>query len=127
MEIYAGIVGKEAAIAFLRWCAENAVRPVTAAELLAGGDEVRARLAAQRDDLQAATMADVTATLTADPSLTPEQEENLVRYIDCLPRDMRFGLVKGLLRIPPVARILSRDKYDAVVLDAIRQISGEAQ
>ncbi|AJE02005.1 hypothetical protein [Geobacter pickeringii] len=127
MEIYAGIVGKEAAIAFLRWCTENAARPVTAAEVLAGGVGVWGRLAAQRDDQQAVTMGDVVATLTAAPTLDPAQEEHLVRYIDSLPRDMRFGLVKSLLRIPVVAQLLSQDKYDAVVLDAIRQISTEAQ
>lgn len=127
MEIYAGIVGKEAAIAFLRWCAENVRRPVTAIELLNDWDTVRKRLEAQRDDLQAATMGDVVATLTADPQLGPEQEENLVRYIDILPRDMRFGLVKSLLKIPPVAQAISQDKYDATVFDAIRTISADAQ
>lgn len=30
-------------------------------------------------------------------------------------------------QVATLGRILSRDKYDAVVLDAIRQISGEAQ
>ncbi len=127
MEIYAGIVGKEAAIAFLRWCAENTRRPVTAAEVLNDWDGVRERLEAQRDDLQASTMGDIVATLTVEPRLGAEQEENLVRYIDILPRDMRFGLVKSLLKIPPVAQAISQDKYDAVVFDAIRTISADAQ
>ena len=39
---------------------------------------------------------------------------------------MRFGLVKALLKIPHVAQALAQDKYDAVVLDAIRAISAEA-
>ncbi|RNC68021.1 MAG: hypothetical protein ED859_11945 [Desulfuromonadales bacterium] len=127
MEIHAGIVGTEAAIAFLRWCADNARRPVTAAEVLNGWDDVCNRLEAQRDDMQAVTMGDMVTTLAADPTLTREQEENLVRYIDILPRDMRFGLVKSLLRIPSIAQALSRDDYDAVVLDAIRQISADAR
>ena len=29
MEVYAGIVGQEAAVAFLRWCADKQQRPVT--------------------------------------------------------------------------------------------------
>jgi len=126
MEIYAGIVGKEAAIAFLRWCVENTRRPVTAAEVLNNWDDVRGRLEAQRDDLQAATMEEIVATLTANPRLGEEQEENLVRYIGILPRDMRFGLVKSLLKLPPVAQAIARDKYDAVVFDAIRTISADA-
>ncbi|BEH11892.1 MULTISPECIES: hypothetical protein [Geobacter] len=127
MEIYAGIIGKEAAIAFLRWCADHAARPVTAGEVLNHWDHVAEKLRAQRDDQQAVTMSDIVATLTGNGALAPEQEENLVRYIDILPRDMRFGLVKSLLRIPPVAMALSRDKYDGVVLDAIQAISAEAR
>ena len=30
MEVYAGIVGREAAIAFLRWCTEQSARPLSA-------------------------------------------------------------------------------------------------
>ena len=126
MEVYAGIVGKEAAIMFLRWCAEQAGRPVTADEVLNGWEAVSGRLALQRDDQQAATMNDLVNTLRLAPRLEGEQEENLVRYIDLLPRDMRFGMVKSLLTIPPVAQALCQDKYDGVVLEAIRRISSEA-
>jgi lipid II:glycine glycyltransferase (peptidoglycan interpeptide bridge formation enzyme) len=80
----------------------------------------------QRDEVQAATMGDLTATLQASPSLSTEQEENLVAYIAVLPRDLRFGLVKSLLKIPPVAQAISQDKYDAVVFDAIRTMAEEA-
>ena len=34
MEVYAGIVGKEAAIAFLRWQASEQDRPLTAGDIL---------------------------------------------------------------------------------------------
>ena len=126
MEVYAGIVGREAAVAFLRWQADRRMRPVTAAEVLDGWPEVAERAATQRDDLQAATMNDLITHLQGLQGLELSQEENLVSYIDCLPRDLRFGLVKTLLKIPPVALALARDKYDAVVLDAIRAISNEA-
>jgi hypothetical protein len=54
-----------------------------------------------------------------------EQEDNLVAYLGVLPRDLRFGMVKALLRIPQMAEVISRDRYDHVVLDAISRISGE--
>jgi hypothetical protein len=125
MEAYAGIVGREAAVAFLRWQADRRERPVTAEEVLDRWPDVAERAAKQRDDLQAATLNDLVATLQGGAGLGAEQEEHLVAYIDCLPRDMRFGLVKALLKIPPVAQALSQDKYDAVVLEAIRTISAE--
>ncbi len=126
MEFYAGIIGREGAVAFLSWRAEQKGRPVTAREVLDSWPEVAERVAHQRDDLQAATMNDVVTTLQGAQRLAAGEEENLVGYIDSLPRDMRFGLVKALLKIPPVAQVLAQDKYDAVVLDAIRVISAEA-
>lgn len=126
MEIYSGIVGNEAAIMFMRWLADNRHRPLTAAEILNGWDRVAAQAAAQRDDIQAATITDLSATLQASPTLETEQEEHLVAYIACLPRDLRFGFVKSLLRIPTVALAISQDRYDAIVFDAIRAISDEA-
>jgi hypothetical protein len=126
MEVYAGIVGQTAAVTFMGWLAEQRNRPVSATEVLDNWVEVADRVAGQRDDAQAATMNDIITTLKGAPALNPCREENLVRYVDILPRDMRFGLVKALLKIPAVAQALSQDKYDAVVYDAIRAISAEA-
>lgn len=126
VEVYAGIVGTEAAIAFVRWSRERSDRPVAAADILSRWDEVRLRAAAQRDDLQAATIADLVAHLKEHGDISEPEELNLVAYIDTLPRDLKFALVKSLLAIPPVAARLSSDRHDSVILDAIRQISTTA-
>ena len=126
MEVYAGIVGKEAAITFMRWLADSKGRPLSAAEVLNDWQQVAGQAESQRDDVQAATINDLTATLHISPALEPEQEANLVAYIAVLPRDLRFGFVKSLLKIPAVALGIAQDKYDSVVFDAIRTISSEA-
>jgi hypothetical protein len=126
MEVYAGIVGKEAAITFMRWLADQKGRPLTAAEVLNRWPLVSDRAAEQRDDVQAATVNDLITTLQASPTLEQEQEANLVAYIAVLPRDLRFGFVKSLLKIPEVALAIAQDKYDSVVFDAIQIISREA-
>jgi MoxR-like ATPase len=126
MEVYAGVIGREGAVAFLHWCSEQKGRPVPARDLLDRWPEVAEQVARQRDDLQAATMNELVSLLQGLDGLAPQEEANLVRYIDCLPRDLRFGLVKTLLKMPHVAQALAKDKYDAVVLDAIRAISTEA-
>ena len=126
MEVYAGIIGKEAAITFMRWLADRKGRPVTAAEVLNDWPLVADRAAGQRDDVQAATINDLIATLQISPALGPEQQENLVAYIAVLPRDLRFGFVKSLLKIPDVALIIAQDRYDSVIFDAIQTISREA-
>jgi len=126
MEVYAGIIGKEAAITFMRWLADHKGRPLSAAAILNDWPQVAGQAEQQRDDVQAATINDLTAALAASPALTPEQEAHLVAYIAVLPRDLRFGFVKSLLKIPEVALGIAQDKYDNVVFDAIQAISREA-
>ncbi|MGB4600703.1 MAG: hypothetical protein WBI04_12130 [Trichlorobacter sp.] len=126
MEVYAGIIGKEAAITFMRWLADRSGRPLTAREILDDWAAVAERAAAQRDDVQAATINDLQTTLQMLPQLDEQQESALIAYIDVLPRDLRFGFVKTLLRIPAVALAISQDKYDSVVFEAIRAIGDEA-
>jgi len=125
-EVYAGIVGQEAAVAFLRWCEEQQNHPLSASDILDRWPEVAQRAEAQRDDLQAATLSILTASLESGVELTPPQEQNLVAYIGILPRDLRFALVKILLKIPAVAALLVKDEHDSVVFDAIATISREA-
>lgn len=126
MEVYAGIIGREAAIAFLRWQAEQESRPLTAREILDRWPEVRARAGEQREDRHSVTIGSLVSHLRLDSELSAGQEENLVSYLDILPRDLRFALVKSLLTIPPVALRLASDRHDRVVLDAIRAIGREA-
>jgi hypothetical protein len=126
IEVYAGVIGKEAAITFMRWLADHKGRPLTAAEVLNNWSLVADQAAGQRDDIQAATVNDLITTLQTSPALEQEQEANLVAYITVLPRDLRFGFVKSLLKIPEVALAIAQDKYDSVVFDAIQIISREA-
>ncbi len=123
MEVYSGIIGREAAVSFLQWCTEQRTRPLSAEDILTRWPEVADQAAAQQDDIQAATMSALITCLQNDGRLAATAQDNLVAYIDILPRDMRFGLVKALLRIPPVADFLCLDKYDDSILDTIRQIS----
>jgi hypothetical protein len=126
MEVYAGIVGQEAAIAFLRWQRDAVERPLTAAEILDHWSEVAVRAEQQREDQHGASISALIAQLRLESRLADVQEENLVAYLALLPRDLKFAMVKSLLTIPQVAVSLTKDRYDAVVLDAIRTISGEA-
>lgn len=126
MEVYAGVVGEEAAIMFMRWLSDRQNRPLTAYEILDSLDLFHERAMAQRDDLQAATIHDLLATLSTMDNMEPKHEQNLVTYSTILPRDLRFSLVKSLLKIPMAASAISQDKYDKEVFEVIRGISGEA-
>jgi len=126
MEVYAGIVGQEAAVAFLRWCADKQQRPVTAQEIFCRWEEVAQRAEQQRHDLQAATLNDLLVTLETLEAVSSQQETGLLAYLAVLPRDLRFAAVKSLVRLPHVAELLVRPEHDAVVFEAIAAISREA-
>ncbi len=126
MEVYSGVIGKEAAVAFLQWCNEQRLRPLTAADILQRWPMVAEQAEKQRDDIQAATINELTILLQQQTPTDETEQDHLVAYIDILPRDMRFALVKSLLRIPPIAAILCQDKYDAAILETIRKISQDA-
>lgn len=111
---------------FMRWLSDNRHRPLTAAEILNNWNTVSEQAQRQRDDVQAATINDLVTSLQASPTLTAGQEASLVAYIAVLPRDLCFGFVKSLLKIPVIALAISQDKYDEVVFDAIRAIADEA-
>jgi hypothetical protein len=125
MEVYSGVIGREAAVTFLSWCAEQRRRPLSAEQLLNDWPEVAEQAAGQQDDIQAASMGDLIQFLGDSPDLDRRQQDHLIAYLEILPRDMRFGCIKALLRIPPVAMILSQDRYDHAVLDALNQIEAE--
>jgi len=125
-EVYAGIVGEEAAFMFMRWLSDHENRPLTGNEILNSFEYIKGRAAAQRDDMQAATIHDLVVTVSLISDMEKHQEENLVAYSAILPRDLRFSLIKSLLKIPAVALKLSQDKYDAVIFDAIHAINTDA-
>ncbi|MFO7765818.1 MAG: AAA family ATPase [Pelovirga sp.] len=126
MEVYSGVIGKKAAVVFLQWCNEQRQRPLGAEDILKRWPKVAAQAHQQRDDIQAATISDLISVLQQTPELNESEQDHLVAYIDVLPRDMRFGMVKTLLRIPSVAAVLCQDKYDTSILDTIRKISEDA-
>jgi len=127
MEVYAGIIGTEAAVAFLRWCREHRERPVAAADILDRWPEVASQVAGQREDQHAAMLNDLVTTLTVTPDLNDRQERHLIACIASLPRDLRFALVKSLAKIPPIAERLCKDEYDTVILEAMQAIARDAE
>jgi MoxR-like ATPase len=67
MEVYAGVIGREAAVTFLRWSNDRQLRPVAAAQVLNDWPAVAAAAAAQSDDRQAVTVNELLALLRLQP------------------------------------------------------------
>lgn len=125
MEVYSGVIGREAAVSFLSWCSDQRQRHLSAEQILNSWRQVSDQAASQRDDIQAASISELNSLLGGEIKLSETQQDSLVAYIAILPRDMRFGFIKSLLRIPAIAILLSQDRHDQVVLEAINKISDE--
>lgn len=125
MEVYAGIIGKEAAVSFLRWCVDQAGRPVPATEVLDNWPAVLMPSASSGR----CPGGDHERALGPAPGITlPDAPPG--RKSGCLPGvpPSRHALCyhKISAQDPPRALAISQDKYDTVVLDAIRAMSAEA-
>lgn len=103
-EVFAGIVGAEAAASFMAWRRNKERRPLKAEEVLEGYAQVRERLQQQlagRDyDLVWATMLDVLRVL---PEYLKRKEwsrryqPNLVAFLEDLPEDHQLAWLRRVL------------------------------
>lgn len=125
IEVFAGIVGKESAIAFMKWLSDEKGRALTAEEVLTDFEKIRDRAENQREDMHSATMNEIISYLAVE-ELTDVREQNLVKYCSVLNRDLKFAFVKSLVKMPKVAEGICKDVYDNIIFEAISRISSEA-
>jgi hypothetical protein len=94
-EIISGIVGKEAAAAFIKYLDANYERPVNGEEVLKNYADVREKILKQRKkaDEMYVTIKQIIGIAEAAKKLTKKQMENLISFIDDLNADTAAMLV----------------------------------
>ena len=98
-EIVAGILGKEAAAAFVKFMEKNYERPVNGEEVLKDYATVREKVIKQSKKAEEMFTTNKQIIGIAEASgkkLTKKQMENLMDYIDDLPADIAAGLAHEL-------------------------------
>jgi hypothetical protein len=104
-----GLVGKEAAIAFLESLKKDQELPVKAEEILADYGKVKARVKKYssgkkaRLDLLRITGDELLRIVSKEgraKNLSEKEKTNLADFLDDLPVDFAFALVKELVKIP---------------------------
>jgi hypothetical protein len=98
-EIVAGILGKEAATAFISFMDKNYNRPVNGVDVLKDYKEVREKILKQiknADEMWITNKQIIGAAEGAGKKLNQTQMKNLIDYIDDLPADTAAGLVHEL-------------------------------
>lgn len=114
-EIFAGLIGKEAATTFLKYRLERFDKPVSAEEIMFDYERVRNQILNARIDVLNSIINNVInycADLERDVN-----EENLIAFLMDLNRDLLFGTVKRLIVFEHIKPILARDErlYDAML------------
>lgn len=116
-----GLVGREAAVAFLESLKRDIENPVKAEEILAGYTKVKPRVKKYsggkkaRLDLLRITGDELLRILSKEgraASLKEVEKSNVASFLDDLPVDLAFALVKELAKIPEINEFLLKlDKF----------------
>jgi alkaline phosphatase D len=114
-----GLVGKEAAIAFIESLKKDHEIPIKAEDVLSDYPEVKSRVKKYsagkkaRLDLLRITGDELLRILSKEgkaKSLSHEEKTNLIEFLDELPVDLAFALVKELVKIPEINAFLHRQE-----------------
>ncbi|MFH0984872.1 MAG: MoxR family ATPase [Candidatus Omnitrophota bacterium] len=127
-----GLVGKEAAIAFIESLKKDQEVPIKAEEILSDYGKVKARVKKHssgkkaRLDLLRITGDEILRILAKEEktkALSNQQKSNLVDFLDDLPVDLAFALVKELVKIPEVSAFLRKEeKFTEKLAQAARAV-----
>lgn len=123
-EIYSGIVGKEAATAFIRFLDKNYERPVNGEEVLKDYADVREKILKQKkkSDEMHVTIKQIVGIAEATKKLTKKQMENLKEFFLDLPADFQAMFAHSL-----PAEIVSELGNDDRITTAIGRSLKEAK
>jgi hypothetical protein len=95
-EIYAGLIGREAAIAKIKFEDESYKKPVSGKDVLDNFDKVEKRLMKQKNDEWFVTLTELSAEIFAKDEPTDTRLENLVKFIIKAPPEIRATVMSKL-------------------------------
>lgn len=123
-EVVQGLIGKEAAVAFIAFMDKRYIKPVSGKEILSEYPKVQAQVKRQQNAEMYTTLHDLIAILknypnidTTDKPLTPIHERNLVQFVLDINEESRSTLVMGL----PTNSIIGQLSKHQELVEAFRQ------
>jgi hypothetical protein len=121
-EIYAGLVGKEAAVAFISYLDKNYERPVNGEEVLKDYASVKDKIAKQKkkSDEMHVTIKQIVGITESSKKLGKKQMENLKEFFLDLPADFQ-AMFAHLLPAEIVSELGNDDRITTAIGTALKQ------
>ena len=120
MEVFTGLIGTEAAVAYRRYLDANYNRPVTGEEILDNYAKIKKKLMKQKNDEMFITVNDLTAKLDSVKKVTDEQKVALYEFIKDIPAEFKTTFV---LKLPKhlLADIVANKDLAALVANVVKE------
>ncbi len=96
MEIFRGLIGKEASVALIKFLDKNYNRPVSGDQILKAYDTVAGKVKKQNTAENYDTTNDLVAILTEKKVLSPDELKNVVQYTLDIPKESQTALIAKL-------------------------------
>lgn len=111
-EIFAGLIGKEASVALIKWLDTSYEKPVSGVQILTDYQKFKAKVKKQRNDENYTTTTDLVACLSDKKVIPDDHFKNLVDYILDLPKESQTAVISKLSQpaTKPVLEQLLKNK-----------------
>ena len=96
MEVIAGLVGRESAISYIKYCDESYKKPVSGKDVLDHYDKVEKKLKKQKNDEWFVTLTELSAEIFAKDEPTDVRLKNLTKFIINAPPEIRATVMSKL-------------------------------
>jgi len=96
MEIFRGLIGKEASVALIKWLDTNYVKPVSGTQILSEYDKWASKVKKQQTAENYATTMDLVALCTEKKSMSDSEFKNMVQFTLDIPKESQTALIAKL-------------------------------
>jgi len=120
MEIFKGLIGKEAGVAFIKWLDTNYIKPVSGTQILGEYEKWATKVKKQQTAENYATTMDLVALCTDKKTMTDSELKNLVQFVLDIPKESQAALI-GKLPIHTRMLLFKDQRVSKLLMSIVEQ------
>ncbi len=120
MEIFRGLIGKEASIALIKWLDTNYKKPVSGTQILTEYEKWVGKVKKQETAENYATTMDLVAILAEKTALNPTEFKNTCQFILDIPKESQAGLI-AKLSVPSRTMLFKDPRISKLLMDIVER------